>query len=319
MAQTYKWRNKPDILARIIDGNEITTWRSQRVTLKPNEACMFIINGQLSPVFSDQNINQIGGGFPRFLASILKATAVDRRVVFGMTGPFDLAVPFSTQSQSGLKFQGHVRMRLQLMKEDLPKVLNYFVNHSPVLTRTSLARLLYEHVNQRLIASTFSACTDETSFRDEAFQSHFAMKAEMLLRPQLASLGLTLLGAYLVPQRTSLETVNLHRSNQTHALEQERINAEVTQHAISLRQSTALRQIECEVEVARAKIRGDQTLEAEAALTSLRRLEAVLRSEDERKIRLNLEKERSHSIRMKAAMEMFQLVQESKRSRESTN
>ena len=66
MAHAYKWRTSPEILARLIDGNGIKTWRSRRVTLKPNEACTFIVNGQLSPIFSDQSIAQLGGGFPRY-------------------------------------------------------------------------------------------------------------------------------------------------------------------------------------------------------------------------------------------------------------
>ena len=205
MAHAYKWRTSPEILARLIDGNGIKTWRSRRVTLKPNEACTFIVNGQLSPIFSDQSIAQLGGGFPRYLASLMKATAAERHALFGMTGPFDLAVPYQVMNEEGEEFRGHVRLRLQLHKEDLPKMLNYFANHAPTITRKDLAHLLQEHLNHRLIAAAYAISNDNESLRDEAFQSTFAMKAEVLLRPHLAALGLTFHNAYLVTEVTSSE------------------------------------------------------------------------------------------------------------------
>ena len=319
MAHAYKWRTSPEILARLIDGNDIKTWRSRRVTLKPNEACTFIVNGQLSPIFSDRSIPQIGGGFPRYLASLMKATAAERHVLFGMTGPFDLAVPYQVMNGDGEEVRGHVRLRLQLLKEDLPKMLNYFANHAPTITRKDLAHLLQEHLNHRLVAAAYAISNDNESLRDESFQSTFAMKAEVLLRPHLAALGLTFHNAYLVTDVTSSERLAAHHHATQQNLGFERVNAEATREAIEVRQANALRTIECEIEVARAKIRGDQTLEAEAELKHLRTLEAILRSEDERSQRLAMESERQKRGRMEQAMEMFTLVQAAKRQQETPN
>ena len=319
MAHAYKWRTSPEILARLIDGNDIKTWRPRRVTLKPNEACTFIVNGQLSPIFSDRSIPQIGGGFPRYLASLMKATAAERHVLFGMTGPFDLAVPYQVMNGDGEEVRGHVRLRLQLLKEDLPKMLNYFANHAPTITRKDLAHLLQEHLNHRLVAAAYAISNDNESLRDESFQSTFAMKAEVLLRPHLAALGLTFHNAYLVTDVTSSERLAAHHHATQQNLGFERVNAEATREAIEVRQANALRTIECEIEVARAKIRGDQTLEAEAELKHLRTLEAILRSEDERSQRLAMESERQKRVRMEQAMEMFTLVQAAKRQQETPN
>ena len=319
MAHAYKWRTSPEILARLIDGNDIKTWRSRRVTLKPNEACTFIVNGQLSPIFSDRSIPQIGGGFPRYLASLMKATAAERHVLFGMTGPFDLAVPYQVMNGDGEEVRGHVRLRLQLLKEDLPKMLNYFANHAPTITRKDLAHLLQEHLNHRLVAAAYAISNDNESLRDESFHSTFAMKAEVLLRPHLAALGLTFHNAYLVTDVTSSERLAAHHHATQQNLGFERVNAEATREAIEVRQANALRTIECEIEVARAKIRGDQTLEAEAELKHLRTLEAILRSEDERSQRLAMESERQKRVRMEQAMEMFTLVQAAKRQQETPN
>ena len=319
MAHAYKWRTSPEILARLIDGNDIKTWRSRQVTLKPNEACTFIVNGQLSPIFSDQRIPQIGGGFPRYLASLIKATAAERHVLFGMTGRFDLAVPYQVMNEDGEEFRGHVRLRLQLLKEDLPKMLNYFANHAPTITRKDVAHLLQEHLHHRLVAPAYAISNDNESLRDESFQSTFAMRAEVLLRPHLAALGLTFHNAYLVTDVTSSERLAAHHHVTRQNLSYERVNAKATQEAIEMRQANALQTIECEIEVARAKIRGDQTLEAEAELKQLRTLEALLRSEDERSQRLAMESERQKQVRMEQAIEMFKSVQSAKRQRETVN
>ncbi len=319
MAQAYKWRSEPNIIARMVDGNEIKTWRSRNITLKPNEACVFVVDGQIGPIFSDRMVNQIGGGFTRHVANIFGATATDRRILFGMTGPFDIAIPFSTLTQRGLQVQGHVRLRLKLMKEDLPKMLNYFTNHGSTLNRLNIVNLFKEHVNQRLIAASFSNCDSESTIRSEQFQAMFSMNAEALLRHPLASVGLTLLSVYAVTERTSSEHLALHRVRVEQGTEQEQINATARQKAIEVREGIALRTIACEVEVARAKIRGDQTLEVERELIHIRALEAVLRSEDERNMRLMAEHERQKATRIEQAVAMFERVQSAKRERQNAN
>ena len=47
MAKQFAWRDNPTIIARLIDGKTIQTWRAQEVVLKPNEACAFIVDGRV--------------------------------------------------------------------------------------------------------------------------------------------------------------------------------------------------------------------------------------------------------------------------------
>ena len=39
MGTQFKWRDNPNILAKLIDANNLNTWKAQEVVLKPNEAC----------------------------------------------------------------------------------------------------------------------------------------------------------------------------------------------------------------------------------------------------------------------------------------
>ena len=53
MSNVYRWRSNPNILARLVDANNIQTWKSQQVILKPNEACAFIVDGRIGDILTD--------------------------------------------------------------------------------------------------------------------------------------------------------------------------------------------------------------------------------------------------------------------------
>ena len=95
MAANFKWRSNPNIVARLVDGNDIQTWKARQVVLKPNEACAFIIDGRIGDIVSEKVVRNIGGGLGRHIADMAGATATDRRMLFAMTGPLDLWIPFS--------------------------------------------------------------------------------------------------------------------------------------------------------------------------------------------------------------------------------
>ena len=99
MAANFKWRSNPNIVARLVDGNDIQTWKARQVVLKPNEACAFIIDGRIGDIVSEKVVRNIGGGLGRHIADMAGATATDRRMLFAMTGPLDLWIPFRLTSR----------------------------------------------------------------------------------------------------------------------------------------------------------------------------------------------------------------------------
>ena len=56
------------------------------------------------------------------------ATATDRRLLFAMTGPADISIPFSSNLKDGSKVQGFANLRVQIRDDDIPKLLNMFAN-----------------------------------------------------------------------------------------------------------------------------------------------------------------------------------------------
>ena len=62
MSNINRWRSNPTILARLVNANDIQTWKAKEVILKPNEACAFIIDGRIGDIVSEKIVRNIGGG-----------------------------------------------------------------------------------------------------------------------------------------------------------------------------------------------------------------------------------------------------------------
>ena len=111
--------SNPNILASLVDANNIQTWKSQQVILKPNEACAFIIDGRIGDIISEKIVRNVGGGLGRFIGDMMGATATDRRLLFAMTGPADISIPFSSNLNDGSKVQGFANLRVQIRDDDI--------------------------------------------------------------------------------------------------------------------------------------------------------------------------------------------------------
>ena len=160
MASKYRWRDSPDILARLVDANNINTWKAQEVVIKPNEAVAFIVDGRIGDIITEKIISNIGGGFARFLGEKMGVTAKDRRLLFAMTGPADISVPFEANMSSGQNVSGFVNVRVQIRTDDVPKLINYFTNNPPQLNRKTLAKILHNELTHRVINPSVAECAN---------------------------------------------------------------------------------------------------------------------------------------------------------------
>lgn len=315
MATNFKWRSNPNIVARLVDGNDIQTWKSKQVVLKPNEACAFIIDGRIGDIISEKIVGNIGGGLGRHIADMIGATATDRRMLFAMTGPLDLWIPFAANLADGSEATGHMNLRIQLRKEDIPKLLNIFANHAPLLDREGLIGFLGNEVTTRCIAPAMAKCSGAEELRSSEFQEHLEMHAEVELRQTLSTLGFTFLRAFISTSKTDQEKLARLKADLDFATKTEGTNADALMERIAIREAATLRRIECEVNVERAKKRGEVTIQAESELLELRKQESVWEAElkrDQGQSDLRM-KESSHKTTQ--AMELFEQVQAKKRDR----
>jgi len=315
MSNKFRWRDNPNIIARLLDANNINTWKAQEVVLKPNEACVFIVDGRIGDILTEKIVGNIAGGFNRFLGEMMGVTAKDRRLLFAMTGPADISIPFSANLPNGSKVSGFANVRVQLRNDDIPKLLNMFANSAPVLDRKRLAEVLHNELMMRVINPSLAECSSDEDLRSSAFQDKFEMRTEVELRSTLSTLGFTLLKAFLTANQTDNEKITQLNAELSAATQTEGAHAEALMERIAIREAAMLRRIECELNIQKAEAAGKVTVELQSELKDLRKQEAHWEAElkrDEGKLNLRL-KESSHKTDQ--AMALFEQVQAKKRER----
>ncbi len=311
----FHWRETPEIVARLVNLDKIQTYFSRQVTLKPNEAAVFLVEGKIGNAITGKTVRDVGGGFSRFLGDILKLTADDRRIIFAMTGPMDIWIPFKTQILDGSDVKGHLNLRLQISEDNIPKLLNIFSNQSPILTRDGIVKILQNEVISRLIEPVFSKVEHNDDLRKNSFQSRIESIAETELRSILSVTGLKLLSAFAIIGRTDYEKILQLRAEMRNATQIEGENAKALAERIEIREQSMLRRIECEVNIAKAKARGEVDIDLEKELKDLRIKEAHWQSElnklqDKSEILKSIRENKTEN-----AMKLFESVQEAKRLR----
>ncbi len=315
MSKRYRWRDSPNILAKLVDANNLNTWKTQEVVLKPNEACMFLVDGRIGDILTEKVVNNIAGGFSRFIGDMMGVTAKDRRLLFAMTGPADISIPFSGNLPNGATATGFANIRVQLRTEDIPKLLNMFANSAPMLDRKRLAEVLHNELMMRVINPSLAECSDDSVLRTSAFQEKFEMRAEVELRSTLSTLGFTMLKAFITTNQTDNEKIAQLQSQLSTATNTEGAHAEALMERIAIREAATLRRIECEVNVAKAEAAGKVAVELQSELKDLLKQEAYWEAElkrDEGQLNLRM-KESTHKTEQ--AMAMFEQVQSNKRER----
>ena len=315
MSKRYRWRDSPNILAKLVDANNLNTWKKQEVVLKPNEACMFLVDGRIGDILTEKVVNNLAGGFSRFIGDMMGVTAKDRRLLFAMTGPADISIPFSGNLPNGATATGFANIRVQLRNEDIPKLLNMFANSAPMLDRKRLAEVLHNELMMRVINPSLAECSDDSVLRTSAFQEKFEMRAEVELRSTLSTLGFTMLKAFITTNQTDNEKIAQLQSQLSTATNTEGAHAEALMERIAIREAATLRRIECEVNVAKAEAAGKVAVELQSELKDLLKQEAYWEAElkrDEGQLNLRM-KESTHKTEQ--AMAMFEQVQSNKRER----
>ena len=124
-----------------------------------------------------------------------------------------------------------------------------------------------------------------------------------------------LLSAFAIISKTDYERILQLRAEMRNATQLEGENAQALAERIEIREQSMLRRIECEVNIAKAKARGEVDVDLEKELKDLRIKEAHWHSE------LNKLREKSEILKSinknktENAMKFFESVQEAKRLR----
>ncbi len=311
----YSWRDSPDTIARLINANEIQTVSTQQVLLKPNEACAMVVDGRIGDILTETLLKNMAGGFSRWIGDKMGVTASDRRLLFAMTGPMDYWIPFEGQLADGEAVKGFANLRMRMNLEDVPKLLNYFANNSPILNRDGLISIIASEVNARVVTPCLASCATAADLRAGSFLDRFEMTAESGMRNLLSNLGFTLLKAFPITNPTDMELVMKHRASVQAKTAGTQANVEAQQAHYSQTETLTLARIEMETNVARARAQGKVTIELETELKELRAQEARWNAERTHE-RGKMEMRNEEAVaKTKRAMDMFAGVQDRKAER----
>jgi len=319
MVKDLKWRKDPNIVARLVDGKDITSLTSRRVTLKPNEACAFIIDGRIGDIIDGAVIGNIGGGIVRKIGDFVGLTATDRRMLFAITGPLNLLIPYNANLASGEGTSGTISLKVQIRKDDIPKLLNIFTNSAPLLDRATLALYLRTEIITRVLTPMLAEINSVNELRSPQFQENFEIRSAIEMRSTLNSIGMTQMKAFVISNFTDIEKVNKLRADLKNTTDTEGAHATALIERIQFRENATLRRIECEINVAKARASGKVAVEVEAELRTLRKQEAVWDAELQRdskraELQLHISQQKNQN-----AMDLFEQVQARKQLRISEN
>jgi len=326
MAKNYRWRDRPDIVARLVNADNIQTFTSRNVVLKPNEACALVIDGKIGDIVHDTILKNIGGGFARWLGDRAGMTATDRRLLFAMTGPMDIWVPFEGNLSNGEKVSGYGNLRMKINSDDLPKLLNIFANSAPILDREGLVNIVRTEFISRVVTPALAACSSAADLRNNDFLEIWEMRSEVEMRPLLSQMGVGLLKAFPVTEKTDMEKVEQLKAELAAAAAEEGAKTEHHLEQLANREAATMRRIEMETNVARARAAGQVAIELETELKALRAQEAHWEAELKRDTAQQqlAQQEREHAAQVRTeeadakanrAMELFEQVQARKRER----
>ena len=311
----YRWRDRPDILARLIDTGGIQTWVSKDIVLKPNEAVTIISDGKIHDTLSETVLKNFAGGWGRWVGARMGLGSTDHKLLFTMTGPFDLMFLINGQLRDGSQARGMAILRLQFNREDCAKLLNIFANGPRLLDRGFFVSLYERELEERVVRPLLAQFDDGMALRSREFQDGFEMACRAEMRASLGLAGLTLLKAYCTVNETDVEQLATYRHEIQVAGDTEQVDADAALAKLERARAATLARIEMESDIAQAQARGEVAAELEYELKNLRKHEASLQVERDHAQGMADIRVGEQDAKLQSAMGAFEVVQQKKQER----
>ena len=311
----HRWRESPEVIARMIDSGSVQSWSARNIVLKPNETCVVMADGKIQDILSETVLKNYVGGFTRWLGSKIGVGSSDHKLIFAMTGPFDLLFKMEGATADGGRINGMLNMRLQIQRDHVPKLVNIFTSSGRELNRGFFVKMYESEIVNRVVAPLLSKQADINAVRSPEFADMIEMAVRAEMRGSFEQYGITMLRAFAVVNETDLEKLQAYtQQTKVMAARADLVN-ETALDAIDRQQSLTLARIEAEANIAKAKARGEVEVALESELLELRKQEAEWEAE-----RHDLSERQDIELsgkqrKMDIAMNAFEQVQAAKRAR----
>jgi len=327
----YRWRDRQDVIARLINEHEITGFLKRDVVLNPGEAALVMIRGKIQDIVTQTELKDIGGGFVNWLKRTLDMESAVQ-LLFMVTTPIQLEIPLSYTTKDFQTLKGKANVRFQISTSEGMKLLN-LLSRETVLTLSGLE----SRVKDELFAMVFSnviAKHNAAEFHGN-IEVHKEMEATATveLRKTLGLWGLELIKMFTVWQESAYDELMKYKAElsiydgEQDAYHQSMMNNIQRQHQYDLKIQ------ESEWHLRLGEVKGEERMQTERFLADLERgrakfneelrrereqielrkaeRKAVLETDHER-MKMEVERDREE---MDVSMDAFERVQAAKRER----
>jgi len=338
----FNWRTNPTVIAQYLKDADVP--QQAEVTLKPNEVCVVLENGNVVGSVSQQHM-QVSPQLGLFGVLLRKKNPV-RSFMFAFTGPHAVLVHVKGLAENGDEINCLITIKVEVTRETAPRLLGFPAKGKLVVQAADIADLLTPVVNS--VALPHFRNMDAATMRGLEANEDVVFALKSAVRSTLDEHGLVFRGAYITWNSTAAEQQRQHQhelerlqlqhtiKSDTQALELEQLlQAEQRKHEVNARMELvglqATETAELKLELDRIKADGERKVQRwlqQHALAEQQadaaRSEALKNAENEVKI-AQFEAERQRALdavaqeteanKLDRAMAMFEQVQARKRDR----
>ena len=338
----FNWRTNPTVIAQYLKDADVP--QQAEVTLKPNEVCVVLENGNVVGSVSQQHMEvspQLG-----IFGVLLRKKNPVRSFMFAFTGPHAVLVHVKGLAENGDEINCLVTLKVEVTRETAPRLLGFPAKGKLVVQAADIADLLTPVVNAVVLPHFRGMDASAMRGLEANEDAVFALKSGV--RSTLDEHGLAFRGAFITWNSTAAEQQRQHQhelerlqlqhtiESDAKALELEHLlQAEQRKHEVNARMELvglqAKEAADLKLELERLKADGERNLQRwlqQHALAEQQadatRSEALKNAETEVKLaRLEAERQRAlgaaaeeaESNKLERAMAMFEQVQARKRDR----
>lgn len=338
----FNWRTNPTVIAQYLKDADVP--QQAEVTLKPNEVCVVLENGNVVGSVSQQHM-EVSPQLGMFGVLLRKKNPV-RSFMFAFTGPHAVLVHVKGLAENGDEINCLVTVKVEVTRETAPRLLGFPAKGKLVVQAADIADLLTPVVNA--VALPHFRSMDASTMRGLEANEDVVFALKSGVRSTLDEHGLAFRGAFITWNSTAAEQQRQHQhelerlqlqhtiESDAKALELEHLlQAEQRKHEVNARMELvglqAKEAADLKLELDRLIADGERNLQrwlqqhalaeqqAEAARnTAVKNAETeveLAKLDAERQRALGAVAEEAEANKLNRAMAMFEQVQARKRDR----
>lgn len=327
----FRWRDRRDVIVRMIDEKEITGFLKRDVILNPGAAAMVIVRGKIQDTVTQTELSQIGGGFVNWVKRVADIES-GVQLLFMVTTPIECEIPLEYTTKDYQTMKGTSMIRFQMATSDAEKIIN-LIKKDDAVTISGLEN----RIKSEIFAMVFSnviAKYDSAEFHGNIdIQRELETTATVELRKTLGLWGLNLIKMYSVWEENAYDELMKYKAElkvfdgEEDAYHQSMLKSIQREHEYDMK----IKEYQWDLRL--GDIKGEERMTTERFLAELERNRAQFNEElrrereqlelrkEERKAVLETDREHQQMElerdreEMDVAMDAFERVQTAKRQR----